>query len=120
MRTSQTGCLEEADRRGLIPAGCLAVCRVGPVARDFDSAVLSARKALGRTVDALLESEGHFGARTPKWRAWRFRDSRPKALSFEEYWALETVRPFDPDDPQTWVNLVVQRCTDLTLEVEIS
>jgi hypothetical protein len=71
-------------------------------------------------VNALLESEGHFGARTPKWRAWRFRDSRPKALSFEEYWALETVRPFDPDDPQTWVNLVVQRCTDLTLEVEIS
>jgi len=89
-------------------------------ARDFDSAVLSARKALGHTVDALLESEGNFGSRTPKWRARRFRETRPKALSFEEYWALETMRSFEPDDPRTWVNLVVQRCKDLTLEVEIS
>ncbi|MEU1513149.1 hypothetical protein ABZ490_13445 [Streptomyces sp. NPDC005811] len=89
-------------------------------AQDLDSAVLSARKALGHTVDALLESKGNFGSRTPKWRARRFRETRPRALSFEEYWALETMRSFDPDAPQAWVNLIVQRCKDLTLEVEIS
>ncbi|QCW77550.1 hypothetical protein EQG64_08960 [Streptomyces sp. S6] len=30
-----TGCLEEMDRRGLIPDGCLAVCCVGPAARGW-------------------------------------------------------------------------------------
>lgn len=89
-------------------------------ARDFNSAVLSARKALGHTVDALLESEGNFGSRTPKWRARRFHEVRPKALSFEEYWALETMRSFDPENSQVWTNLVIQRCRDLTMEVEIS
>ncbi|MFE5867723.1 hypothetical protein ACFQ6V_03595 [Streptomyces roseifaciens] len=86
---------------------------------DVDSAVLSARKALGHTVDALLESKGNFGSRTPKWRARRFREVRPEALSFEEYWALETMRSFDPGDPRAWASLVIQRCRDLTMEVDI-
>ncbi|GAA3229653.1 hypothetical protein MTQ10_23505 [Streptomyces sp. XM83C] len=89
-------------------------------AGDLDSAVLSARKALGHTVDALLESQGNFGSRTPKWRARRFRETRPKELTFEEYWALETMRAFDPEDPRRWVETVVQCCRDLSMEVEIS
>ncbi|WP_320777264.1 hypothetical protein [Streptomyces sp. CRN 30] len=89
-------------------------------AGDHDSAVLSARQAFGHTVDALLESEGDFGSHTSKWRARRLRETRPRALSFEDYWALETMRSFDPDDPQAWVKLVIQRCRDLSMDVEIS
>lgn len=89
-------------------------------ARDVDSAVLSARAALGHTVDALLESEGDFGSRVPRWRARRLRETRPGALPFAEYWAMETMRSFAPARPEAWVTTVVQRCRDLAFEVEIS
>lgn len=89
-------------------------------AQDEHSAVLSARKAFGHTVDALLESREAYGSRTPKWRARRFRDARPDELSYEDYWAMETMRDFDPDRPGAWVTSVVQRCRALALDVEIS
>ncbi|MEV0642234.1 nucleotidyltransferase domain-containing protein [Streptomyces sp. NPDC050619] len=107
-----TRSLAEADSSIEDAAGQLA-------AGDWDSAVLSARKALGHTVDALLESEGSFGSRIQKWRARRFRETQPKALSFEDYWAMETMRSFSPEAPHIWVNHVIQRCKDLALEVEI-
>ncbi|MEU6487790.1 hypothetical protein [Streptomyces sp. NPDC046887] len=89
-------------------------------AQDVESAVLSARQALGHTVDALLESEGDFGPRVPRWRARRLRETRPAALPFAEYWAMETMRAFDPARPEAWVTAVLQRCRDLAFEVEIS
>ncbi|MFI1221096.1 MULTISPECIES: hypothetical protein [unclassified Streptomyces] len=89
-------------------------------ARDLDSAVLAARSALGHTVDALLESKGDFGSRVPRWRARRLRETRPGALPFGEYWAMETLRAFDPERPEAWVASVLQRCRDLAFEVEIS
>jgi hypothetical protein len=88
-------------------------------ADDVESAVLSARKALGHAVDALLESHGQFGFHTPKWRARRFRAARQSVLSFEEYWARETMRGFDPDAPRHWVEETVAFCKNLAMEVEI-
>jgi hypothetical protein len=88
-------------------------------AGDTESAVLSARRALGHIVDALLESHGVYGYWQPKWRARRFRDASPKQLSFEEYWSLETMRDFDPAAPEGWVTQVVRLCHRLFPEIEV-
>ncbi|WP_344599698.1 hypothetical protein [Streptomyces glaucus] len=88
-------------------------------AGDTDSAVLSAHKAFGHVVDALLESHGVYGSRTPKWRARRLGEARPRQLSYADYWSVETMRDLDPDHPAAWVTQVVQRCRDLSIEVEI-
>ena len=88
-------------------------------AGDLPSAVLSARNALGFTVDALLESLGVFGSRTPKWRARRFQEAAPAALSFERYWHLETMADLLPDRPQEWVLAVLSTCRELELEIQI-
>ncbi|MEU3824009.1 hypothetical protein AB0F36_01645 [Streptomyces sp. NPDC029080] len=88
-------------------------------ADDTDSAVLSARKAFGHVVDALLESHGAFGSRIPKWRARRFHEVRPAALSYEDYWAVETMRDLPQERPGDWVTRVVQLCRDLSIDVEI-
>jgi hypothetical protein len=88
-------------------------------AQDVESAVLSARQALRHIVDAVLESHGNHGSRTPKWRARRFREVQPKELSFHEFWDLETMRDYDPAVPELWVQRVVRRCKDLSVEVEV-
>lgn len=86
---------------------------------DVHSAVLSARTALGHTVDALLEERGEYGSYTPKWRARRFLEAGPDTLSFAKYWDLETMRDFDPNDPSKWINEVLTLCQDLSLKVEV-
>jgi hypothetical protein len=88
-------------------------------AGELESAVLAARKALGHTVDAVLEQHGEYGAHAPKWRPQRFRAAKPSALSFEEYWTLETMSTFDPADPAKWVNSVLTLCQDISMKVEI-
>jgi len=88
-------------------------------AGDTASAVLSAHKALGHAVDALLESYGNYGSRTPKWRARRFQETAPHELTFEDYWHLETMRGYDPESPAGWVHQVVALCKQLALIVEI-
>jgi predicted nucleotidyltransferase len=89
-------------------------------AGDLESAVLSARKAFGHAVDALLESLGEYGGYwIPKWRARRFRIAAPPMLSFADYWAIETMRDLDPADPGRWVEHVVGVCKDLSLETNI-
>lgn len=88
-------------------------------ADDIDSAVLSTRKAFGHVVDALLESHGTYGSRIPKWRARRFHEVRPQQLSYEEYWAVETMRDLTPSRPGDWVIRTVQLCRDLSIDVEI-
>jgi hypothetical protein len=89
-------------------------------AGDNYSCVISARIALGHIVDALLESVGNFGSATVKWRARRFREVQPAALSFEEYWALETMRDLDPEHPRAWVERVCVLCKNLSLDLEIA
>ena len=88
-------------------------------ADDLDSAVLSARKAFGNAVDALLESVGEYGYHLPKWRARRFRAAAPAVLSIEDYWALETMRDLDPADPAAWVLRVLRVCQDLAFETVV-
>lgn len=88
-------------------------------AGDMVSAVLSARKALGHAVDALLESHGNYGSRTPKWRGRRFAEANPEQLSFADYWDLETMRTYDPKSPVEWVSMVLSLCFRLTLEIDI-
>ncbi|MGW6691569.1 hypothetical protein [Streptomyces sp. NPDC054961] len=88
-------------------------------AGDLYSAVISARNTLGHTVDALLESRGCYGSKTPKWRARRMLETPVDELPFETYWALETMRDLDLDAPEKWVRGVVSLCKDLTMVVEI-
>jgi hypothetical protein len=106
-----TRSLSEAD-------ACVADALGQLDADDACSAVLSARNAFGHAVDALLESLGHHGSRNVKWRARRFREAAPAQLTFEEYWALETMAGLKPADPAQWVTDVIRLCKDLTLEVE--
>jgi hypothetical protein len=88
-------------------------------ASDVESAVLSARRAVGHVVDALLESYGCYGSAQPKWRARRFREATPAEVPFGEYWALETMRDLDPAMPKRWVEQTVQWCRRLCMEVEV-
>ncbi|MFC0097947.1 hypothetical protein ACFFKH_10440 [Micromonospora marina] len=86
---------------------------------DLHSAVLSARKALGHSVDALLEQHGQYGSHSPKWRPHRFRAANPAILSFDRYWAVETMQNFDPDKPEKWVTDVLTLCQDIAMKVEL-
>lgn len=106
--------------RSLAEADDCAEDALGQLASDdMESAVISAHRGLGFAVDALLESYGQYGSRTPKWRARRFRAAAPRQMSFEEYWALETMRGLDPEAPRSWIEHVVVVCKGLSAEVEI-
>ncbi|MFJ6384879.1 hypothetical protein ACIQI7_33325 [Kitasatospora sp. NPDC092039] len=83
---------------------------------DLESAVLSARVALEYAVDALLASHAEYG-QNAKWRARRFRAVEQSVLSFDEYWALETMQSFDPADPAAWVNEVLPVCRRISMSV---
>ncbi|MEV6328823.1 nucleotidyltransferase domain-containing protein [Streptomyces sp. NPDC051909] len=87
---------------------------------NLESATLSARAALGFAVDALLEGQGEFGSQSPKWRPQRFRAACPPALSFEDYWALETMRGYDPEDPRPWITEVLTICQEISMRVEVA
>lgn len=89
-------------------------------ADDLDSAVLSARIALGHSVNALLESHGDYDSHTPKWQANRFRATAPEVLTFDRYWSLETMRDFDTDNPHDWIMSVLAICQDIAMRVETS
>lgn len=86
---------------------------------DTHSAVLSARRAVGHVIDALLESKGCYGSGQPKWRSRRFRDTAPPELSYDDYWALETMRGLDPEKPAQWARTVLETCNRLAMDVEI-
>ena len=86
----------------------------------LESAVLSARRALGHAVDSLLESAGEYGSHMPKWRPNRFKAAAPEMLSFEKYWALETMQDFDPADARPWIRSVLTLCQDIAMRVETS
>ncbi|MEV7190825.1 hypothetical protein AB0N81_03320 [Streptomyces sp. NPDC093510] len=83
---------------------------------DLHSAVLSARKAFGHTVDALLEGQGSYGTYTPEWRARRVREVAPKALGFDEYWAIETMSGLRVENSREWVGSVLSVCRRLLAE----
>lgn len=83
---------------------------------DQECAVLSARLAFGHAVDALLAQRGEFGQNS-KWRPCRFRAVKPEALTFEEYWRIETMASYDGRQPGAWVEEVVATCRRVALAV---
>jgi predicted nucleotidyltransferase len=87
-------------------------------AGDIESAVLSAHEAFGCAVDALLAGQGEFGAQM-KWRARRFRAVAPSLLSFDQYWAIQTMRGYNPADTEKWVHNVIDVCRTVAMEVDV-
>ncbi|MEV7190836.1 nucleotidyltransferase domain-containing protein [Streptomyces sp. NPDC093510] len=85
-------------------------------ADDLESSVLSAKMAFGHAMDALLAYHGEVG-RSWKWRARRFHEVKQDVLTFDRYWALETMRDFDPDNPARWVEEIVQVCRNISFDV---
>lgn len=83
---------------------------------DHDSAVLAARLAFTHAVDALLTSVGVL-ARSPKWHSRRFRQVTVSVLTYDDYWAVETMRDYDVEDPETWIRHVLQRCRAITAAI---
>lgn len=86
-------------------------------AGDAEGAVLSAKNAFTFAVEAVLNASGEYLA-PPKWRARRFRAANTALMSFDEYWSIETMRSYDPAAPHEWVNYVVSRCKDLSMDIE--
>jgi hypothetical protein len=87
---------------------------------DLFSAVLSAHYAMQHTADALLDSIGCFGSLTRKWRARRIREASPTLLSFDEYWAMETMEGLDRADPREWILKIVNWCKRIASEIDIA
>lgn len=87
-------------------------------AGDPDTAVLAVRDAFGWAMDALLMASGSYGALV-KWRARRFKEARPRLLTFDEYWAIETMRDYSPDRAGDWITAVARLCKRVSMEVEI-
>ncbi len=87
---------------------------------DLESATLSARLAFGHAVDALLEGEGEFGSHQPKWRANRFKAASPAIVTFDAYWAVETMQAYESADPRPWIKEVLALCQDIAVRVDVS
>lgn len=85
---------------------------------DLPAAVLSAREAFASSMDALLAYHGEPGCNS-KWRPRRVQAVAPEAISFDEYWEIETMRRYDPDDPGSWVEEVLGWCRKLTMEISL-
>jgi hypothetical protein len=86
---------------------------------DMHSAVLATRLAFGHTVDAVQASLGQFGSTWPKWRARRMALVDSPDLSYEQYWAVETMEAFRQDDPAAWIDSTLQACRHLASELPL-
>jgi hypothetical protein len=85
---------------------------------DLESAVIAARLALGLAVDALLASHGELETQA-KWRARRMRAVLPPEVPFDEYWDLETMRSYDRDAPEKWVDEALRFCQRIVAMVQL-
>jgi len=88
-------------------------------AGDTYSAVIAARLAFAHAVDALQASEGQFGSLWPKWRARRMTLISSDVLSFDTYWATESMADFDPADPGAWVTRTIGLCHSISSRLEV-
>jgi Nucleotidyltransferase domain len=87
-------------------------------AGDIESAVLSTKLAFGRTIDGLLAVHGEYGQHA-KWRARRFRAINQDLVSFDAYWAIETLKDFDPRQPTRWVESVIRLCRHILSKTSV-
>jgi hypothetical protein len=86
---------------------------------DRESSVLAARQALGHAVDGYLAARGSLSPEE-KWRYRKLAEVPDGPLDPDEYWRLETMRDFDPADPNAWVMRVIEVCNSLIMEVDFS
>ena len=106
-----TVALAESDSQAEAAMGLLA-------AGDVHGAVVAVRDAFGYAVDAVLAAAGESSPHR-KWRPRRFREAAPTLLSFDEYWSIETLRDYDPADPERWVRAVFATCKAIAADIEI-
>jgi hypothetical protein len=86
---------------------------------DPHSAALAARLALGHAVDGFLAGRGSYAPST-KWRYRKLQALADPVLGAADYWSLEAMRGADPDQPGLWVELVLETCQKLIMEVDFS
>ena len=87
-------------------------------AGEHDAAALTVRDAFAGSVEALLNSVGEYSVGV-KWRCRRFREARQDLLSYERYWAIETMRDYTPGTTRAWVEEVAGLCKELSMDIEI-
>lgn len=85
---------------------------------DTHSAVLAAHEGFGRAVDGLLAAHQQFSPRR-KWRAQKLVRAQLAPISLEDFWAIETMRDFDPANPEVWIHGVIESGRELMMEVEL-
>jgi predicted nucleotidyltransferase len=85
---------------------------------DVDSAVLTTKVAWTYAIEAMLAAHGEFGAH-PKWFVHLFRSLEPMEITFDEFWAVETMRTFDPGTPTEWIEEVIGLCQRISSEVNL-
>ncbi|MCZ7473002.1 MULTISPECIES: hypothetical protein [unclassified Micromonospora] len=88
-------------------------------ADDVHNAILAVRTAFEMSIEALLTAHGEPGRR-PKWRPNRFRNADQSVLTFDEYWAIETMRDLDERSPKPWIISVIRLCQRIAMEVNIN
>jgi hypothetical protein len=117
--------LDDSAFRTMVVSGCLATsdsavrAAVGQLAaHNVQDAVLLARTAFEASMEALLGARGDLEA-SPKWRARRFRAAAPEQVTFEQYWSIQTMRDLDPASPAKWINMVLELCQSVSLEIEL-
>jgi hypothetical protein len=79
--------------------------------------VLAATLAFDYVVDGLVAADGELSP-NPKWRARKMLRAQPLALTWDEYWAVETKRELDLDQPEQWTRGVLARCQELMASVD--
>jgi hypothetical protein len=85
---------------------------------DVSEALLSAQQAFVHVTDALTASLGWPGTKS-KWRLRRVEAADSDVLSAAEFLRITTMRDFDPERPEDWVDLVISRCSQIMLDVRL-
>ncbi|WP_328314822.1 nucleotidyltransferase domain-containing protein [Streptomyces sp. NBC_00442] len=92
-----------------------AACEGQLTSGDVHSATLCARLTVECAVDALLARHGQLGP-SGKWRARRFMETSPAALTFERYWRLQTLEGFDAAHPEAWISAALNEVSPVVEE----
>ncbi|MFJ7095858.1 hypothetical protein ACIQWL_37395 [Streptomyces mirabilis] len=85
---------------------------------DRKGAVITAKLAFNYAVEGLLAHYGEFGT-TQKWRVQQLGTVNPKELPFETFWEIETMRTYDPQTPEKWVEHLIRMVREICLGVEV-
>lgn len=86
---------------------------------EVECAVLTARAALGWTVIAILADQREY-SNGLKWRPRQMRLVDSELMPWPEYWALETMQDFSPDNPDKWIGQIVEVCKNASLHIEVT